>query len=152
MWNRRRRRQRNVVPILLEGLRKLEYRGYDSAGLAVVNGGLQRLRSVGRVAALAELAQQSHAARPLWASRTRAGPPTARPPKRNAHPHVSNDGLAVVHNGIIENHEAMRARLSALGYRFVSDTDTEVVAHLIHHYLERERRPVRARRIARSQS
>jgi glucosamine--fructose-6-phosphate aminotransferase (isomerizing) len=115
-------------------LRKLEYRGYDSAGLAVVNGGLHRLRSVGRVASLAEMSTQAGVHGPLGIAHTRWATHGA-PSERNAHPHVSDDGLAVVHNGIIENHEAMRARLSKQGYRFVSDTDTEVVAHLIHCYL-----------------
>ena len=127
--------KRDVVPILLEGLRKLEYRGYDSAGLAVINNGMHRLRSVGRVAALSDLANQVSAHGHLGIAHTRWATHGA-PTERNAHPHVSEDGLAVVHNGIIENHEAMRAWLVGLGYRFVSDTDTEVVAHLIHYNLK----------------
>ncbi|PKO73446.1 MAG: glutamine--fructose-6-phosphate transaminase (isomerizing), partial [Betaproteobacteria bacterium HGW-Betaproteobacteria-17] len=124
--------QRNVVPILLEGLRRLEYRGYDSAGLVIIDGGLQRVRSVGRVAGLAEAcaAQQVHGklgiAHTRWATH-------GAPSEANAHPHVSGR-LAVVHNGIIENHEALRTRLKAAGFVFTSETDTEVIAHLIELY------------------
>jgi glucosamine--fructose-6-phosphate aminotransferase (isomerizing) len=126
--------QRNVVPILLEGLRRLEYRGYDSAGLAVIDGGLKRLRSVGRVAELARRAEQEGLNGRLGIAHTRWATHGA-PTERNAHPHVSGSGLAVVHNGIIENHETIRRRLTEAGYAFASDTDTEVIAHLIEHYL-----------------
>ncbi len=120
---------RNIVPVLLEGLSRLEYRGYDSAGLAVINGGLHRLRSVGRVAELAEHAKGVEAhigiAHTRWATH-------GAPSERNAHPHISGN-LAVVHNGIIENFEEIKLELSAKGYVFVSDTDTEAIAHLVEH-------------------
>ena len=138
--------QRNVVPILLEGLRRLEYRGYDSAGLVTINGGLKRVRSVGRVASLAEacVAQQVHGhlgiAHTRWATH-------GAPSEANAHPHVSGS-LAVVHNGIIENHEALRTRLKAAGYAFNSETDTEVIAHLIHLYYQQSKDLLAATRAA----
>ena len=126
---------RNVVPVLLEGLRKLEYRGYDSAGLAVLaDGGLQRLRSAGRVADLAALADARHSAAPIGIAHTRWATHGV-PSERNAHPHISG-GLAVVHNGIIENFEAIKLALQARGYVFESDTDTEAIAHLIHSKLD----------------
>jgi len=125
---------RNIVPVLLEGLRKLEYRGYDSAGLAVLNGRLHRLRSIGRVAELTEQAAGLSAhigiAHTRWATH-------GAPSERNAHPHISG-GLVVVHNGIIENFEEIKARLIGLGYVFTSDTDTEAIAHLIEHKLTTE--------------
>ena len=126
----------NIVPVLLEGLRKLEYRGYDSAGLAILNGGLQRLRSVGRVAELAAQADSTGATSETGIAHTRWATHGV-PSERNAHPHIS-EGLAVVHNGIIENYESLRAELSALGYSFSSETDTETIAHLIHHTLKSE--------------
>ncbi|MFA5241656.1 MAG: glutamine--fructose-6-phosphate transaminase (isomerizing) [Sulfuricella sp.] len=142
--------QRNVVPILLEGLRRLEYRGYDSAGLVVLNKGLQRVRSIGRVAELTAQVgqQQTHGhlgiAHTRWATH---GAPT----EDNAHPHVSQDTLAVVHNGIIENHEALREKLKALGYIFTSQTDTEVIVHLIHHHYHASRDLLYAVRTATSE-
>ena len=127
---------RNIVPVLLEGLRRLEYRGYDSAGLALANGlGLQRLRAVGRVAGLTAQVDETGASGETGIAHTRWATHGV-PCERNAHPHISN-GLAVVHNGIIENHEALRTRLKAEGYDFTSDTDTEVVAHLIASELKR---------------
>ncbi len=125
---------RNIVPVLLEGLRKLEYRGYDSAGLAVLNGGLHRLRAVGRVAELAAQADAASASGGTGIAHTRWATHGV-PSERNAHPHISG-GLAVVHNGIIENHEALRDALKAEGYVFTSDTDTEVVAHLVERKLK----------------
>ena len=130
--------ERNVVPILMEGLRRLEYRGYDSAGIAVLNGTahLKRLRTVGKVKMLQDAHRRATRRTASSASRTRAGPRTACPRERNAHPHISHDGLAIVHNGIIENHEELRAELKKLGYKFTSETDTEVIAHRVHHHLQ----------------
>jgi len=122
--------QRDVVPILLEGLRRLEYRGYDSAGIAVLHDGLKRLRSTGRVAELEKLAAQKALEGVIGIAHTRWATHGV-PSERNAHPHASG-GIAVVHNGIIENHDAIRSRLRTQGYQFESDTDTEVIAHLIH--------------------
>ncbi len=130
--------ERNVVPILMEGLRRLEYRGYDSAGIAVVGASrsLTRLRTVGKVYVLQEALDQSPPFGTLGIAHTRWATHGV-PSERNAHPHISKDGLAIVHNGIIENHGELRTELAASGYEFTSETDTEVVAHRIHHHLER---------------
>ena len=124
----------NVVPVLLEGLRKLEYRGYDSAGLAVLAGELTRLRSCGRVAELAALADARQLSAHIGIAHTRWATHGV-PSERNAHPHISG-GLAVVHNGIIENFEAIKADLQGKGYVFESETDTEAIAHLVHYKLQ----------------
>ena len=124
----------NIVPVLLEGLRKLEYRGYDSAGLAVLSGELTRLRSCGRVAELADLADSRQLSAHIGIAHTRWATHGV-PSERNAHPHISG-GLAVVHNGIIENFEAIRTVLQAKGYVFESETDTEAIAHLVHDKLQ----------------
>ena len=131
--------ERNIVPVLIEGLRRLEYRGYDSAGLAVIaEGGLTRLRTVGKVQKLVEALAATPAGGGTGIAHTRWATHGA-PSERNAHPHLSGEGLAIVHNGIIENHEALRADLEGRGYRFASETDTEVIAHRIHHHLKTER-------------
>jgi glucosamine--fructose-6-phosphate aminotransferase (isomerizing) len=127
--------QRNVIPVLLQGLQRLEYRGYDSAGLVVIeNNELQRIRSTGRVAELTARSTEANGhigiAHTRWATH-------GVPSERNAHPHLSSDLIAVVHNGIIENYEEIRTRLTAQGFVFTSDTDSEVIAHLIHSYYTR---------------
>jgi len=128
--------ERNIVPILLEGLRRLEYRGYDSAGLAVLDTGqhLARVRTVGKVKVLEEALERQPVAGQLGIAHTRWATHGV-PSERNAHPHVSRDGLAIVHNGIIENHEELRADLQRHGYEFTSETDTEVIAHRVHFHL-----------------
>jgi len=132
---------RNIVPILIEGIRRLEYRGYDSTGLAVVNGGaspiLERLVSTARVADLAAQADALHLKATTGISHTRWATHGA-PTSDNAHPHLSGGEIAVVHNGIIENYEALREKLKSRGYVFRTQTDTEVIAHLVHAYWHAE--------------
>ncbi|MDP3620741.1 MAG: glutamine--fructose-6-phosphate transaminase (isomerizing) [Polynucleobacter sp.] len=125
---------KNIVPVLIEGLRRLEYRGYDSCGFAVINGAdakheIERARTTARVSELAEQGNHFHGtlgvAHTRWATH-------GKPDTQNAHPHISNQLIAVVHNGIIENYETLRTELMSSGYVFDSETDTEVIAHLIH--------------------
>jgi glucosamine--fructose-6-phosphate aminotransferase (isomerizing) len=124
--------QRNIVPVLIEGLRRLEYRGYDSCGVAVLgDSGPRRARSVARVADLDEQVHESHLEGITGIAHTRWATHGA-PVTDNAHPIFSKDALALVHNGIIENYESLREMLRGKGYTFVSQTDTEVIAHLIH--------------------
>ena len=128
--------ERNITAILLEGLKRLEYRGYDSAGVAVLTNDekLERMRRPGKVSELERALDAEPLIGRLGIAHTRWATHGA-PCERNAHPHFSDD-LAVVHNGIIENYEALREQLKALGYVFTSDTDTEVIAHLLNHKLK----------------
>ncbi|MCG5030176.1 glutamine--fructose-6-phosphate transaminase (isomerizing) [Mesosutterella sp. OilRF-GAM-744-9] len=128
---------RDVTPILLEGLRRLEYRGYDSCGIALIGPGqeLERARTVRRVADLTRQVQEEGLAGRTGIAHTRWATHGA-PEVRNAHPIVSNGMIAVVHNGIIENYSELKRELESRGYQFASQTDTEVIAHLIHFYYE----------------
>jgi len=128
----------DVVPFLLEGLSKLEYRGYDSAGIVVADGTLRRLRTTGRVSELTKLVDNGKTSGLTGIAHTRWATHGA-PSERNAHPHFSGDQrkIAVVHNGIIENHEILRQRLQKDGFEFLSDTDTEVIAHLISFHFDK---------------
>ncbi|NWF35926.1 glutamine--fructose-6-phosphate transaminase (isomerizing) [Mariprofundus sp. KV] len=129
--------KRNVLPTLMDGLQRLEYRGYDSAGVAIRDaaGELKRFRSLGKVKALKALVDQSDIVGDLGIAHTRWATHGA-PAERNAHPHMSGVRVAVVHNGIIENHAVLRDALIAKGYTFTSETDTEVIAHLMADKLE----------------
>lgn len=128
--------QRNVVPILLEGLKRLEYRGYDSAGLAVINNQqIYRKRELGKVKGLEALLEADPISGHIGIAHTRWAT-HGKPSTANAHPHVCRHKVAVVHNGIIENHEYLREAQQQLGYEFTSETDTEVIVHEVYHALE----------------
>ncbi|MAZ39151.1 MAG: glutamine--fructose-6-phosphate transaminase (isomerizing) [Legionellales bacterium] len=128
--------ERNVIPILIEGLKRLEYRGYDSAGVATLNeeDDIQRLRVVGKVNNLVQALNDTPLKSSIGISHTRWATHGA-PNENNAHPHQSENKVAIVHNGIIENHEAIKQFLLDKGYVFHSETDTEVAAHFVHYYL-----------------
>ncbi|KTD15968.1 glucosamine--fructose-6-phosphate aminotransferase (isomerizing) [Legionella lansingensis] len=130
--------QRDISNVLLEGLRRLEYRGYDSAGIALIDdaGNLKRIRIQGKVQSLADAMQGSAITGNAGIAHTRWAT-HGKPCEENAHPHMSHDEIAIVHNGIIENHDVLREKLVAAGYQFTSETDTEVAAHLIHFYYQR---------------
>jgi glutamine---fructose-6-phosphate transaminase (isomerizing) len=127
---------RNVTDILVDGLRRLEYRGYDSAGVAVISqGALRRARVKGKVNGLDKMFEHNPLSGNTGIAHTRWATHGV-PGEKNAHPHMSHDEIAVVHNGIIENHEKLRERCRDAGYVIESDTDTEIIAHLVHLYYE----------------
>lgn len=130
--------QRDVAAILLEGLKRLEYRGYDSAGISISNhaGENLRIRRVGKVQALIDAVSETGVSGGTGIAHTRWAT-HGEPNENNAHPHLSSERITIVHNGIIENHEALRTALSAKGYKFVTDTDSEVICHLIHQEMEK---------------
>ncbi|MET0122915.1 MAG: glutamine--fructose-6-phosphate transaminase (isomerizing) [Candidatus Thiodiazotropha sp. 6PLUC9] len=140
---------RDVVPVLMEGLKRLEYRGYDSAGVAVLDDHqhLQRIRSVGKVASLKGLIDQAELQSKLGIAHTRWAT-HGMPSERNAHPHMSGESVAIVHNGIIENYADLREELTAKGFIFTSETDTEVIAHLLADILKQVPDIVKAVRVA----
>ena len=128
--------ERNVVPILMEGLRRLEYRGYDSAGIAVRGDeAITRVRRVGKVQELQNALDDDPLRGTSGISHTRWATHGV-PNETNAHPHMSEDDIAIVHNGIIENHDQLREQQRGKGFIFTSETDTEVIVHQIHHYLQ----------------
>ncbi len=137
--------ERDVVKLLLEGLTRLEYRGYDSAGLAVLNGAqdLERVRCDGKVQKLIQASLEKKTQGHIGIAHTRWATTELRA-KKNAHPHTSRDAIAIVHNGIIENHETLRKELAQQGYVFVSDTDSEVIAHLFHAEWTKTQEPIAA--------
>ena len=131
--------KQNVTPVLLEGLRRLEYRGYDSAGIAVIDEAtcIDRLRRAGKVQALADALEESPLSGNCGVAHTRWAT-HGEPTESNAHPHISNSSVALVHNGIIENHSDLRVTQKEAGFQFTSETDTEVAVHQIDFYLNQE--------------
>jgi len=141
--------ERNVTPILLEGLRRLEYRGYDSAGIAVLNddGCIDRVRRVGKVKELSDALEQDQVRGVIGVAHTRWAT-HGEPSEKNAHPHICNQTVAIVHNGIIENHSELREQQTTAGFSFTSQTDTEVAVHQIEHYLKQQGDILKAVRMA----